>query len=143
MKNRLGWKSEYNIGVEDVDNQHRNLFKMLGSLNETLSAEKRIDACGDIIKSLVEYTQTHFADEEKFMADINYKGLDRHKLLHQNLINEVKKVLLTLKADGNYGPNELIDFLYSWIIDHILKEDIKIGEAYRSTISPVKAFSKS
>ena len=41
MENQLEWQEEYNIGVEEIDKEHRRLFKIINKLM-TASSENEI-----------------------------------------------------------------------------------------------------
>ena len=56
----MKWLEKYNIGVEEIDNQHRKLARILTVLKQSFSKEE--DAV-KTLKFLVEYTKQHFSDE--------------------------------------------------------------------------------
>jgi hemerythrin-like metal-binding protein len=76
-----------------------------------------------ILKRLLDYTRTHFSDEEAFMVHINYPDFREHKAAHEKLIAEL--VLMC----GEFGRGErhlsakLLGFLRTWLRLHILYMD--------------------
>lgn len=130
MQTSIKWKNEYSIGVADIDSQHQKLFKLLNMLEDSLANGLESTIGGAIIKELVNYTQTHFKEEEKLMEEIHYADIEKHRSLHRNLILEVKGILVRLKKGKNYSTDDLLKFLNHWLIDHIGEEDKKVGMAF-------------
>ncbi len=119
------WNKNYEIGVSEVDNQHKKLFGIIEKMENALK-EGRIDQeVGAIFKELVDYTKYHFKSEEEVMKKYGYPHLEKHKKLHAQLINEIKKLLLQLK-EGKAVTIELFKLVKTWIVNHVLKEDLKI-----------------
>ncbi len=125
----MEWYDDYNIDVEPIDDQHRELVNVVTRLQESLSSSAANTEIGEALKFLVQYTQQHFKDEERLMTTIEFAELDSHKKMHAKLIDDVKNILLDLKKGKSIHPYELIDFLTEWLINHIRNEDKKIGRA--------------
>jgi hemerythrin-like metal-binding protein len=125
----VDWYDDYNIDVELIDSQHQELVKMITRLQDALSAGSINYESATVLKFLVEYTQKHFKDEEKVMATIDFAELENHRKLHGRLIEEIRNILLDLKKGKPIHAYELIDFLTSWLMNHIRHEDKKIGRA--------------
>lgn len=123
----MKWKESLAIGVAKVDSQHQRLVNMITQLEQALGRGDALQEMGRIIKSVVEYTRYHFKDEEDLMEQIRFSGKTEHKKLHVDLIEEVRRILLALRGGTTMTPADLIDFLRHWVVDHIEKEDVKIG----------------
>lgn len=124
----MEWKAGYDIGVDLIDKQHRQLVEMISRLEASLATDAENREMGDALKFLVDYTHQHFSDEEEFMLNAGFPMYEKHKGLHKDLIHEVKEVLLKLKRGEAIRPRELISFLTDWLMNHILDEDRKIAE---------------
>ena len=66
---------------------------------------------------------------------IKFEHLEEHKASHKALIQEIVGILTRLKTDENYNALDLIEFLEHWVTDHIIKEDMLIGPAYKQAIA--------
>lgn len=124
----MQWKEEYEIGHEDIDNQHRDLVKIIDKYNHSIS-DQAVDSykqIGVTLKYLIDYTHYHFESEESYMRKIKYPELDRHHDIHQDLISQLRDILKRIKYEKPYTPVEFYYFLSSWLNDHILDEDQKI-----------------
>lgn len=125
----MRWKSDYEVGIVAIDQQHKKLVEMIEMLEEaTQGSDQMTQETGNILKELVEYVKNHFSDEEQVMKKISYPEYSRHKKLHKELVDEVRDILLTLKNGGYISNTDLLRFLKKWFVEHILMEDKKIGE---------------
>jgi len=80
-----------------------------------------------VITDIVEYTQTHFNNEEALMTDKEHPSLEVHKSEHQKLIKEVGEYKDRLLSDFPDGRQELYRFLREWLINHIMESDKAFG----------------
>ncbi|MGL1890655.1 MAG: bacteriohemerythrin [Spirochaetaceae bacterium] len=137
----MKWKDEYEIGVEEIDNQHKVLVEMIDTFNTTISDKKinTIKEFGYILKYLINYTSFHFDAEEALMNEISYPGLDNQRKSHKNFIKQLQTVLIKIKNDQNYTVIEFHDLLFTWLNTHILDEDQKIGSFCKKNKKVFKA----
>lgn len=121
---------KYYTGIALVDGQHARLFEIIGSANEIVKNEfipDKFDNIVELLQELQEYTSIHFADEEAYMEKIGYEGLEAQKRAHAGFIAKLEE----LEFEG-FEENqqevllELMDFLFNWLVYHILKMDKKI-----------------
>ena len=68
-------KPEYYIGIDMIDEEHKQLFKYADEAYELLHNEftpDKYDRIDIILENLRNYTVKHFSDEEQYMESINY-----------------------------------------------------------------------
>ena len=125
----MQWNSTFSIGVEKIDGQHQRLFKLVNRLEQELAGQQSAEIVGEALKFLVDYTRYHFKDEESLMVQINYPDIEAHQAQHKKLIDNVRGILLDIRAGRLHTVADLTSFLYHWIVKHIEQEDKKIGSA--------------
>lgn len=129
----LLWKEEYSIGVPLIDEQHKELFRIGNKAYELLKNDLYIDKYDkiiNIISELKDYTAYHFKAEEKYMLSISYKKYFTQKVNHDEFIKKINAIKLEhIDKDQDKYIKELLEFVFDWIITHILKEDKLIGAA--------------
>jgi hemerythrin len=84
-----------------------------------------------VLEELLEYVQSHFADEEKAMAQAGYPSLALHQQKHRAMKVEVER-LLRLEREGGVVPNRLMIFLKDWLAKHIGRTDRQYAEALKA-----------
>lgn len=128
------WKSEYELGVPEIDNQHKTLVEFINNFKNSIpdSTTDTRTEMGKVLIYLINYTCFHFEAEEQLMSQINYPNLEQHKIIHQNLISKTKAILIKMKQKESYTPIEFYYFLMSWLNEHILHEDLQIKKYYKN-----------
>lgn len=129
----IEWKEEYKIGVEHIDNQHKELFVIARKAYELLKNDLVIDKYDrilEIIQELKEYTLFHFKAEEDYMQQIGYKKILSHKVEHNDFIAKINDIDFDqIDIDQEQYILDILDFVLQWIDRHILEKDKKITES--------------
>lgn len=123
-KNKIEWKSDYILGIGDVDNQHLFFSRLINRLSSELRDLGSIEHGTSIIDELDAYTRFHFISEENIMRRTGYPELKEHKILHLKLIDDLgaKSGFLYLEP-SQQRVEEIIDFLIKWFLKHTIHED--------------------
>ena len=127
----LIWKSEYNIGNLKIDKEHQKLFSIA---RQTLSVvklkndNKEIGKIKELITELFIYVGSHFSNEEKYMQEVKYPEIKRHKILHKNILDMLTKLISELNnMELKDIEKSLYNFIEEYFIKHIILEDKKIS----------------
>ena len=128
MPDFIEWSDELSVGVDEIDNQHKVLVNMINELNTAVHGGWGKEARKEVIDKLIEYTKVHFATEESLMSITAYPKSNNHKEQHGNLISMVKEHIKRYENDANSSSYDLIFFLKSWLVEHIMKDDKILGE---------------
>ena len=132
----MEWNASLDLGIAEFDNQHKQLVALLNDLYDAMRGGHGKDVIGRILESLVQYTKTHFVDEEWFLKHNAYPDLAAHKAEHVLLTRQVLDAQKRYMAQGSGSLSvELLDFLKTWLSTHIQKSDLK----YRDYLSSRKA----
>src|SRR5678816_3362364 len=83
------WKSEYATGIGSIDAQHQTLFALGRELFAAMSTGRGKSVMGRLLDRLVQYTQVHFAHEERLMQLHQYQDFAAHKAQHDALVKQV------------------------------------------------------
>ena len=127
----MDWSPSFSLGVKSMDDEHKQLISIMNRLHDENARNLPQAELLKIIDELVAFTLKHFADEEKYMADIQFPELDRHKLIHQDLLSKLKTNIQAYRATSGPVPESLFDFLRIWLSAHIQGVDMKYGEFSR------------
>ena len=121
------WDESLSVEVDEIDEDHRklvNLFNMLSHSVAERDAENYIEA---ILEELISCTIWHFRHEERLMLQYKYEGLEEHKIEHNALIDSVKELQQKFHKANKLLTNEDIEYLETWLTEHILGQDMKLG----------------
>lgn len=123
----LTWNDSYSVKVRQFDDQHKKLVEMINSLHDAMKVGKGRETMDIILKSLIDYTKTHFADEERLMTQHQFPGYEKHKKEHNLLTIQAQEINKQLEAGTFVVSQELLTFLREWLVKHIQGEDKQYG----------------
>ena len=131
----IAWSREFEIGVPEVDAQHRHLVEIVNKFEDARAKGKATRVLGEIIRELIGYTQEHFAFEEAYMLRVEYPRLKLHQAKHRQLIAKVERFQFEFNQ-GRRISIEIHDFLKYWLLNHILEDDKAIATAGEPAATP-------
>ena len=125
-------KNEYLTGIDMIDEEHAMLFEIADKLYNLLNDQfipDKYDYILEVIDELKDYAKKHFADEEAYMESINYKRMFTQKIQHAEFIEKM----------NSYHPDkideaqreaciDILEFINTWLVEHILENDLLIAE---------------
>jgi len=117
------WEDEFSVGVQSIDNQHKELFRLINELLQAMKQGKASNITTQIIMDLEKYAIVHFQKEEFFFQRFNYKGAAEHIREHQLFIQKVATLKAEIKTGKITITFELFNFLKDWIEHHIQEVD--------------------
>jgi hemerythrin len=113
----------FEIGIAEIDAQHRRLFDLLVEMQSWSRSELKPWAVRDILNELADYAATHFSVEESVMRMLHYPHTAAHIADHKQFINRLNNFRYQLLKDGNVGDIDLVVFIQSWLVEHIDRAD--------------------
>ncbi|MCM1327565.1 MAG: bacteriohemerythrin [Bacteroidales bacterium] len=129
-ENPCEFTEEYLTGIELIDREHEELFRIVGRANQLAKSYDTVsgyDKIVHILQELKSYTAEHFHDEEEYMESIHYEGLAAQKRAHEAFIEKLETIDTDkLQERPQEYLQELLEFLLGWLINHILNSDKKI-----------------
>lgn len=118
----VGWKDEFSIGLQEIDEQHQALFELINRLWTAIVKQASTEEILKIVMDLERYTLSHFTAEETFMRVSEYPGFPQHKKEHEEFVARIAKERQSVTG-GKTISLDLIQFLKDWLINHILVSD--------------------
>ena len=123
----LKWKDEYSMYEENIDEQHKGLFKLSNEIYDLV--EKGIDDhehFRELFLALNDYGIEHFLYEEMYMQEQNYPDLKKHIKQHNEFSNKVRD--LCVGIDKETHIRDIGEFVSTWLVEHVLNEDMEYKE---------------
>ncbi len=129
--NKIVWNRWYEINVDFIDKEHKQLFSTINKLLTISENEEKSEwACREGVKYLKNHTIEHFAHEEEYMRSINYGEYEIHKRLHDNFQFNTLPALEEELEEYNYSEDSIRHFLgvcIGWMVAHTQTEDQAIA----------------
>ena len=124
----LRWDQSYSVNVAELDLQHERLFRTVAELESALEKGGADTFINEILDKVVAYTVDHFATEEALMQEHGFPGFAAHCSEHNMLSQKLTQFNLSHMAGRPGVPAALLDFLQTWLREHIVKSDKRYGE---------------
>lgn len=122
----VDWCPSYSVNNSLLDEQHQQMFRIISELHSAMFRKNARQQMIAAISQLIEYTQKHFAEEERQMEKSGFPGLAGHKVAHEKLKQRVIEIEQRLHDAKDSMAGELIGFLVSdWLVKHIIEMDKK------------------
>lgn len=125
----IDWSPAYSVGIKEFDAEHKRLLEITNTLYDAMMEGKGQEVLGEVLESLFEYTNIHFAHEEMVLRKKKFPGALAHRLEHEEMIarlHELKKEVLTGSSVAT--TQKCASFLRNWLTSHIQATDKEYGE---------------
>jgi hemerythrin len=124
------WQQQLNLGIEELDEQHREIFRRAKLADDALTSGRSSNVTGELVAFLVEYCQQHFQSEQRLMESKDYPASVQHSQQHA-WFSETVRVVREDLADG--APDDEIakrlnELLLRWLVNHIATFDLQFAE---------------
>lgn len=122
----ISWKEEYELGISEIDEQHKKMLGIINELHDLMGEEKEAeqDKIDKIIKEMADYAIYHFKTEEKYFQLFSYEETESHTAIHNQYVDKVND--WRARYDAEKDPTiffEIFSYLQDWWIWHICNTD--------------------
>ena len=119
----LSWNDQYLIGQPIIDEEHKNLFRLINDFHTHWSEKRDRQEIARVLNQLIQYGELHFQHEESIMAEEAYPEFESHRKIHERLIDEIFKLNEELAGRSPLLERDMARFLKQWLVDHIVHND--------------------
>lgn len=133
----IRWNDGLNIGVQSLDDEHKNLLNIINKLSTVEYANKPLELLELIFDELICALKEHTIHEEALLQESNYIDIKKHTKYHTNLVHNVEtlktnSLALKKSVDIQALNKDLIELL----LKHVVIESMplmKIFKEFQST----------
>jgi NNP family nitrate/nitrite transporter-like MFS transporter len=123
LKPLISWDEEFSVGVEAIDRQHTQLLSLINQIDVVIQKGGGYEQFASLVNDLIEFTNRHFAYEEKLLAKNHCPDIETHKKSHMRLRVELSRWQEKVAEASPEEMNEHMLFLRIWFPGHILNVD--------------------
>lgn len=117
------WNDSYSVKVELCDAQHKKLFEIINRLADAMRMGKGREVVSRTVAELLQYTRTHFQQEEALLRKASYPQLASHEELHRKFVADVEALSQQTRDGQAANAVAVLQLLRDWLINHIHKVD--------------------
>lgn len=120
----IKWSADLSVKVPSIDEQHKQLVVLVNRLHNAMQSGESSSVMKSVFMELAKYTVSHFQYEEKLFDQFDYENTTAHKEKHQGLVSQVQELQSKFENEAGFLVGmEVMEFLRSWLVDHIMVED--------------------
>ena len=127
------WNNSYLIGVESIDEQHKQLFATVNGLIDAIERGAGKEELKKTLDFLIGYTVNHFNEEEEIQRKYGYPNFNHHHKIHE--LFKQTAVELAEEAVKSQNTDALLKEVKrkvgDWLVTHVTIEDARIGKFIR------------
>lgn len=138
----LNWQPQFEVKVEELDEQHKEIVKLINLLHDSVVKNSSKEVLEEIIQRLESYTMDHLALEEDLMKKLAYPQFHIHQESHNKLrkkFNEIKE-LFYKDLPITMSLSKVLD---QWLTKHIMGEDKAFGSFYNNQTAKSENFESA
>jgi len=130
------WTPDLAVGVEVIDNQHKELFNRVDRLLEASTQGQGREEIGKLVQFLSNYVVTHFGTEEKAMVKHGYGGITAHKAEHMAFLKDFGELAKSYETQGASTALVLAvqRRVVDWLNNHIRRSDKALGAFLKTKV---------
>ena len=128
----MEWSEKFNIGIDVIDNQHRQILDYINTLEQIRATGAR-EQIKEVFDDLIDYTESHFSFEENLLSQVNYQFLPSHRGIHALFVKRLNDCRQRF-ANGEPVEDDLHRLLSKWWINHIQHDDQDYADAVRDNM---------
>ncbi len=123
----IPWREAFEIGIESVDHEHRELIDLINQLHDRLGHSAAPEIVAGFLGEIYARISAHFALEERVMRDLEYDDYADHKNDHEALLDDIRDIMDVFDEGGYVDlQEELGDQLETWFGGHFRTKDARL-----------------
>jgi hemerythrin len=130
---RIDFNGDLKTGIAAVDEQHAVLIDIYNELISAMEENHGNRVMNEILARLFRYAKEHFSAEEELLLEHHYDELQRHQDKHTDLVKSIRRYVFRHTRGGERITQEMVNFIGTWITEHIMVEDMKYVDCLNET----------
>lgn len=131
---KFDWKPDMACGVEEIDTQHKQLFRIGRDIEQLIQTDCigiKDEQLLDIVCQLRDFCAYHFYEEESLMDSIQYSKSELHKKEHEKITKRLTGMSMpALKKEPLKELIKIREEVQHQIFEHVLGLDMEFAKEY-------------
>ena len=125
----LQWRDDFQVGIEEVDYEHRALIELINATHGQVGAGASLASLDRALGDIHSAISAHFALEEKVMRGRQYDALGEHKADHERLLDDIRDFMDEVARNGVFEEAVFGQRLADWFGIHFRTHDARFHHA--------------
>ncbi|MBF0196089.1 MAG: bacteriohemerythrin [Planctomycetes bacterium] len=118
----------FDVQVPECNDQHIKIIYYINQIHHLVKKSAELEEIKSVLNQLAEFTVGHFAHEEELFQKYDFPDTIVHKAAHEKLLASVGEILQKIEKGEEMNLIEVLAFLRTWLIEHIMGMDMKYGD---------------
>ena len=118
--------------LPEIDAEHRAISQSAGELHLAIGGNAPPERILEILHGMMAAMEDHFAHEERLMQASHYASSAWHKQQHDAVRKRAGECLGRTKDGDSEAAPRFLEFLSSWLRDHMAVADRMMGAHLRN-----------
>jgi hemerythrin-like metal-binding protein len=119
------WDQSFSVGVRKMDEQHREIIKMINYLIENSDRSADFEPVAEVLSRMTRYANYHFKAEERLMVEYGYSDEGAQEKEHTEFKKRTASFCFESMGRETTIATEVLAYLRDWWMSHILESDMK------------------
>lgn len=125
------WKRQYTVGVHELDNQHKQLLRVLNDLHGAITRGESNQEIEKLLNEFAKYGIEHFSTEEHYLDEFGYPDAKQHLVKHDALETLLSKFMEDHKNNVESFSLKKLRTLKERVEEHILIDDYAYAQHFK------------
>lgn len=132
----LQWTEQLSVGVDSIDNQHKELIARINGLLSAMGQGKGREEIGGMMDFLAKYVVDHFGAEQEYMARFAYPAAVAHTAQHTAFVGDFAALSREFAVQGanSHMTLQVQSRVSDWLKSHIAGTDKLLGAYLKSRL---------
>jgi hemerythrin len=129
----LEWNEGMSVAIPEIDEDHKRFISLIDDLNRSIAERMKATEIKKRLLLIIEDTERHFEQEEKFLREHLYPNAEGHARSHNHVLNSLKNIqdsFMPYGLEAEWLDAALI--IKNILISHILTEDMQYANYFKS-----------
>ncbi len=124
----IEWRDELQVGIPEVDDDHRALVDLINRLYAQLKTGQSAATIVDFLGELYASVARHFASEEEIMKSHEHPYYEEHAAEHKQLLDDICNMIDDYQDGVLNDDQQMADRLDDWFCIHFKTQDVRLHD---------------
>lgn len=119
--------NDYKLGIKTIDIEHESLITICKDIFDSSLTNEEVKT---MLLDYYDLVFKHCLNEEAFMEEINFPGLDQHKEAHQQILYKIFNAIDDNTTCEKHNRKNVMKLIDDTLLNHITSYDFQIRDFY-------------
>ena len=119
----LVWSDDLATGIAPIDRDHQMIIEEINQFYTKMMHGEGHEGAARMSSQMSDHIIKHFQEEQRAMGRVDYSGLEQHRRIHDEFLQQFNESKDILQSDQPDAIIKFFDTVSGWLAEHIRTED--------------------